>query len=105
MGSLSQRIPFPHSIEAVEASTARSAIQFAKDLGFTKIDLEGDSKTVVDALLLREPYTTIYGHIIKDIKQTAQSLQSVLFLHTKRKGNVMAHLLAKRARQNKPFEA
>ena len=105
MGSLSQRIPFPHSVEALEASAARSAIQFAKDLGFTKIVLEGDSKTVVDALLLREPCTTIYGHIIDDIKQIAQSLQSVLFLHTKREGNVMAHLLAKRARQNKPFEA
>jgi ribonuclease HI len=105
MGSLSQRIPFPHSVEALEASAARSAIQFAKDLGFTKIVLEGDSKTVVDAFLLRDPCTTIYGHIIEDIKQTAQSLQSVLFLHTKREGNVMAHLLAKRAHQNKPFEA
>uniref|UniRef100_A0A2N9GDB5 Reverse transcriptase domain-containing protein n=1 Tax=Fagus sylvatica TaxID=28930 RepID=A0A2N9GDB5_FAGSY len=41
MGSLNQRIPFPHSIEAVEASAARSAIQFAKDLGFMQIDLGG----------------------------------------------------------------
>jgi ribonuclease HI len=105
MGSLSQRFPFPHSVEAVEASAARSAIQFARDLGFTKIDLEGDSKTVVEALILREPCTTMYGHIIEDTKQIAQSLQSVLFLHTNREGNVMAHLLAKRARQNKPFEA
>jgi ribonuclease HI len=52
MGSLCQRVPFPHSVEAVEASAARCAIQFAKDLGIMEIDLEGDSKTVVDALLL-----------------------------------------------------
>ena len=89
----------------MEASAARGAIQFAKDLGFTMIDLEGDSKIIVDALPLTEPYTTLYGHIIEDIKQSAKSLQSVHFLHTKREGNVMAHLLAKRARQNKPFEA
>jgi hypothetical protein len=71
MGSLHQRIPFPHSVEAVEASAARSAIQFAKDLGFMLIDLEGDSKTIVDLLLLTAPCTTLYGHIIDDIKHMA----------------------------------
>jgi ribonuclease HI len=105
MGSLSQRIPYPHSVEAVEASAARCAIQFAKDLGFMLIDLEGDSKIIVEALLLKAPCTTIYGNVIEDIKQSAQNLQSVHFLHINREGNVMAHLLAKRARLNKPFEA
>jgi ribonuclease HI len=89
----------------VEASAARSAIQFAKDLGFMQIDLEGDSKTIVDLLLLTAPCTTFYGHIIDDIKQMAKDFHSVQFLHIKREGNVMAHLLAKRAKQNKPFEA
>ncbi len=42
IGSLCQRVPFPHSVEAMEASAARCAIQFAKDLGFMVIDLEGD---------------------------------------------------------------
>jgi ribonuclease HI len=104
MGSLSQKVPLPHSVEAVEASVARSAIQFAKDLGFTAIDLEGDSKTIVEFLQLTTPYTTIYGNIIDDISQIAKGLQSVHFMHVKREGNVMAHLLAKRARFNKPYE-
>ena len=104
MGSLSQKVPLPHSVEAVEASAARSAIQFAKDLGFTAIDLEGDSKTIVEFLQLTTPGTTIYGNIIDDISQIAKGLQSVHFMHVKREGNVMAHLLAKRARFNKPYE-
>jgi hypothetical protein len=79
MGSLCQRVPFPHSIEVVEASAARCAIQFAKDLGIMEIDLKGDSKTVVDALLLSGPCTTFYGHIIEDIKLIARGLCSVHF--------------------------
>jgi ribonuclease HI len=104
MGSLCQRVPFPHSIEAVEASAARCAIQFAKDLGLMEIDLEGDSKIVVDALLLSGPCITFYGHIIEDIKLIARGLCSVHFQHVKRDGNNLAHLLAKRARLNKSLE-
>ena len=52
----------------LEASAARWALQFAIDLGLMEIDLEGDSTTIVDALLLSTPCTTIYGHIIDDIK-------------------------------------
>uniref|UniRef100_A0A2N9IE82 Reverse transcriptase domain-containing protein n=1 Tax=Fagus sylvatica TaxID=28930 RepID=A0A2N9IE82_FAGSY len=104
MGSLSQRVPFPHSVEAVEASAAKCAIQFAKDLGIMEIDLEGDSKSVVDALLLHGPCTTIYGHLIEDIKWIARGLCSVHFKHVKWDGNILAHLLAKRAHLNESLE-
>ena len=59
-----------------------------------KIDLEGDSKIIVDALLTG-PCSTIYGHIIEDIKQTAQVFSSVHFMHVKRDGNTLAHMLTK----------
>uniref|UniRef100_A0A2N9G757 RNase H type-1 domain-containing protein n=1 Tax=Fagus sylvatica TaxID=28930 RepID=A0A2N9G757_FAGSY len=104
MGSLSQRVPFPHSVEAVEAYAARCAIQFAKDLGIMKIDLEGDSRIIVDALLHAGPCSTFYGHIIEDIKQIAKAFSSVQFKHVKRDGNTLAHLLAKRARLNTSLE-
>ena len=104
MGSLCQRVPFQHSVEAVEASAARCVIQFAKDLGIMVIDLEGDSKIIVDALLLNDPCSTIYGHIIEDIKQIAQVFSSVHFKHVKREGNILAHLLAKRARVSESLE-
>ena len=104
MGSMCQRVPFPHSIEAVEASAARCAIQFAKDLGLPEIDLEGDSKIVVDALLFSGPCSTFYGHIIEDIKLIASGLSSVHFQHVKRDGNNLAHLLAKRVRLNESLE-
>ena len=42
MASLCQRVPFPHSVEAMEAYAAQSAIELSRDLGFKEIDMEGD---------------------------------------------------------------
>ena len=104
MASLSQRIPFPHSVEAVEATAARVAVQLALDLGFKEVKVEGDSINIVQALSQTEPNYTLYGHIINDTKFTSQLLVSVHFLHVKREGNKVAHSLAKRARCNQPFQ-
>ena len=104
MASLSQRIPFPHSVEAVEATAARVAVQLAYDLGFKEVEVEGDSINIVQALSQTEPNYTLYGHIINDTKFTSQLLVSVHFLHVKREGNKVAHSLAKRARCNQPFQ-
>ena len=104
MASLSERIPFPHSVEAVEATAARVAVQLAYDLGFKEVEVEGDSINIVQALSQTEPNYTLYGHIINDTKFTSQLLVSVHFLHVKREGNKVAHSLAKRARCNQPFQ-
>jgi ribonuclease HI len=104
MASLCQRIPFPHSVEAMEAYAARSAIELSNDLGLKEVDIEGDSQTIVNALCNPEPCNTLYGHLINDTKLIAQDSLSVLFLHVKRDGNVLAHSLAKRAKFSKPFE-
>jgi ribonuclease HI len=104
MASLSQRIPFPHSVEAVEATAARAAVTLALDLGFKEVEVEGDSITIVKALSQSESHYTFYGHIINDIKFASQLLVSVKFMHVKRDGNKVAHSLARRARGNQPFQ-
>jgi ribonuclease HI len=104
MASLCHRIHYPHSIEAMEAYAARSAVQFAVDLGFKEVDIEGDSTTIVNALLNTTPCCTLYGHLVDDTKNVAHSFLSVQFLHVKRDGNSVAHSLAKRARFSQPFE-
>lgn len=38
-------------MEAVEAITARIAVQFALDIGIQEGEVEGDSKTIVNALM------------------------------------------------------
>ena len=102
--SLSQRIPFPHPIEALEALTTRAIFQLPIDLGFLEMDVEGDLTTIVQALTLIEPSYTLYDHIINDTKIASQHFLSVQFMHVKRDGNKVAHSLAKRARNSKLFQ-
>ena len=104
MASLCQRIHFPHSVEAMEVYAARTAIQLTSDLGLKEVDIEGDSETIVNALLNSEPYCILYGHLVNDTKLIAQSGLFVKFLHVKRGDNIVAHLLTKRARSSLPFE-
>ena len=104
MASLCQRIHFPHSVAAMEAYAARSAIQLTSDLGLKEVDIEGDSQTIVNALLNSNPCCTLYRHLVNDTKLIARSGLSVKFLHVKRDGNIVAHSLAKRARSSLPFK-
>jgi|UniRef100_A0A2N9ED81 hypothetical protein len=104
MASLCQRIPFPQSVEALEAYAARSAVQLSKDLGLKEVDIEGDSLTIVNDLCNPEPCYSLYGHLINDTKLLAQDGLSVLFTHVKRDGNILAHSIAKKAKVSKPFE-
>jgi hypothetical protein len=83
MASLCQRIHFPHSVAAMEAYAARSAIQLTSDLGLKEVDIEGDSQTIVNALLYSNPCCTLYRHLVNDTKLIAQSGLSVKFLHVK----------------------
>jgi hypothetical protein len=104
MASLCQRIPFPHSVEAMEAYAARSAVQLSSELGLKEVDIEEDSLTIVNGLRNPEPCYSLYGHLINNTKLLAQDGLFVLYTHVKRNGNILAHSLAKRAKVSKPFE-
>ena len=97
MASLCQRIPYPHSVAAVEASAARAAVNLVLELGFREADIEGDSLEIINALLQDSSSFTLYGHLITDTNNTARHLNSFQFLHVKREDNMVAHSLAKRA--------
>ncbi|XP_065627687.1 uncharacterized protein LOC136066775 [Quercus suber] len=47
MASLTQQIPLPTSVIEVEALAARRALEFALELGFDDITLEGDSEILI----------------------------------------------------------
>uniref|UniRef100_A0A2N9GZI9 Reverse transcriptase domain-containing protein n=1 Tax=Fagus sylvatica TaxID=28930 RepID=A0A2N9GZI9_FAGSY len=104
MAALCQRIPYPYSIEAVEASAAKAAVTFVLDLGLQEVDIEGDSLKIITALQQTSPCYTSYGHLILDTNTLAQNLTSYQFMHVKRDGNSVAHSLAKRARLCEPLE-
>ena len=58
--------------------------------------IEGDSLRVLQAINGTIPVRTMYGHVIDDICFLSSSI-SCSFLHVKRKGNRLAHALARRA--------
>uniref|UniRef100_A0A2N9GXY5 CCHC-type domain-containing protein n=1 Tax=Fagus sylvatica TaxID=28930 RepID=A0A2N9GXY5_FAGSY len=92
MASLCQRIPYPHSVEAVEASATRTAVNLILDLGLREVDIEGDSLKIITALKQNSPCYTLYGHLIMETKTLAQNLTSFQFMHVKRDGNTSCSL-------------
>ncbi|XP_075670417.1 uncharacterized protein LOC142640223 [Castanea sativa] len=97
MAAFTQPIPLPTSVEMVEVLAARSALCFAKDLGFSKLIVEGDSKIAIHALTNDDLFSSSFGHIIKDIKRLSSTLENVIFSHTHRQGNRVAHGMARMA--------
>ena len=97
MVAFTQHIPLPTSVEMVEILAARGALCFAKDLGFNKLIMEGDSEIIIKALSSNGLFASSFGHIVQDIKMVSSSLGSVLFNHTRRQGNRVAHELARLA--------
>ena len=53
MASLSEKIPLPSSVEAVEALAARHAARFVQEVGIIESILEGDSLSIISALKKR----------------------------------------------------
>jgi hypothetical protein len=70
-------------------------MQFVTEIGISEAEFEDDSKTIVAALHAPYQSLTPYGHLIADAKVLANSLKSYCFTHVTRKGNVVAHSLAR----------
>ena len=57
MGAMSKKLPFPLGPMEVEARAADEGILLARDLGLSKVIVEGDVKTVMVALMDLDPDT------------------------------------------------
>ena len=80
-----------------EALGARGTVEFARELGFHEILLEGDSKQVVMAISSKERNWCKHGHIVGDILELLKSFRCWDIGHTKKTANGAAHGLAKAA--------
>ena len=81
----------------IEALAASRALELAADIGLDKVILEGDSKVVTQALEIEAVGLAAYGLLIRDACTLARNFSEVSYSHTKRKGNKVAHGLAKLA--------
>ena len=67
MASLSEVVPLPSTVIEVETLAARRAVEFALELGFENIVLEGDSEILIKILNSSNRSLAPFGHIINDI--------------------------------------
>ena len=97
IAALAEKIPYPGSVEVLEALAARRAARFVVEVGLTASEFEGDSEVVWRALRTADGAHSSMGEIIKDTMSILGSLRTFSFSHTRRQGNCVAHALAKRA--------
>ena len=97
LAALSQKIPLPTLVETMEVIVAQRALVFAKELGFERVMVEGDSEIIVKAIREKSLLSSVLGHILEDIHVLSSSFSSISFHHIKRMGNYVAHRLAHRS--------
>ncbi|XVF29969.1 hypothetical protein REPUB_Repub16aG0017000 [Reevesia pubescens] len=95
MGALSVKVQLIASPFQVEAMAAIKALNFAHELGMTKIVLEGDSLTIIKKLQqsLEQDLSPV-GNLIDEARQKMHAFRYCCSIHTKRQGNLAAHTLA-----------
>ena len=57
--------------------------------------LEGDSLVVMKGLMEEERSLVLLGLLVEDAKNLSQKFDELLYSHTKREGNTLAHSLAR----------
>ena len=82
---------------AVEAHAAFRALTFGKDMGFTRIMLEGDALSVITKILQSEPSLSDIGNLVDAAKDLMKSFNGCNVQYVRREANEAAHCLAKSA--------
>ena len=95
LAALSESIPLPSSIVALETIAARRAVLFVRELGFSGTILEGNSKEAISTIKKQSFQHPVVGHLVKDIVSSVSMFQYYSFSHTRRQGNVLARALAR----------
>ena len=81
----------------MEAIAANRALEFAREIGINDAILGGDSSLVHLALKRGEHSLSPFGLLVEDIKLSSASFSTLLYSHTKREGNKVAHGLVRHA--------
>ncbi|KAK9020488.1 hypothetical protein V6N11_010512 [Hibiscus sabdariffa] len=93
---------FPHKnvadAFAAEAYACRQAVSFAKDLGFWRVIIEGDSLTIIKKINSDRTDRSPISPIVHDIKVLSRDFRSISFTFVRREINNTTHVLARECR-------
>ncbi|XVF48507.1 hypothetical protein PTKIN_Ptkin03bG0196100 [Pterospermum kingtungense] len=98
MATKAARIPNMDDPFMIEARAAVVALEFAKDCGFREIVLEGDALSIRKKLQNDDHDLSPLGHIIDEGRLLKGLFSNCSFCHCMRKGNEVAHFLARYGR-------
>ena len=103
MGALSMKLNQQLGSLETEAKAYELGILFARDMGFHEVALEGDSVTVSNAIAGISPPPSSIASVVCGISSLLSAFRSFSISHVGRKGNKVAHLLAKHAQGVEQF--
>ena len=95
--SCSKKIAYAFSSCEVEALAAATALSFVAKIAINKAVLEGDSLVVIKALIKPKSPLSSIGPWIEDSKIFSNNFSQLLYSHTRRECNKVAHSLARYA--------
>jgi hypothetical protein len=64
------------------------------EMRISKVQLEGDAKNVISAIISNDPDDSHRGQVIEDIRQTLRAIPCWETRHVRREENHVAHMLA-----------
>ncbi|XP_075645149.1 uncharacterized protein LOC142616160 [Castanea sativa] len=80
--------------EEARLLACHKAMEFATDIGFTTLIVEGDSVNAMRSIASTKDNQSALGHIVGDIRHLMGALEWISVSCTKRNGNTVAHVLA-----------
>ena len=84
VGALSLPIPMAQSVADLEALACLKAVQFALEIGITRVVFEGDSAIIINALLHGAGALASFVNILDDIQLHSTVFQFVDFVYVSR---------------------
>ena len=85
LGSLSKQLPQAYTPLEIEAMIASTILQFALDMGFTRVVLESNSQVLVNALCNDTIFLSSNGLLIEDIRLNVGFLINYITLMLRKK--------------------
>ena len=95
IASCSQVLHQEFNNNKIEALAVAKAMSFVAELGISKAVLEGDLMVIIKALKDEHNPLSAIGLLIADAKFNSRCFNHLLFSHTKRECNSIAHVLAR----------
>ena len=105
IAALSKKWKCPLGATEAEAKALEAGVEFAKDVGIREAKFESDSLLICNALQgLTSPPSSVMN-VLSGVMNQVSYFRQWKITHTKRQGNVPAHLLAQHAKNIEDYVA